>query len=257
MIKTIPTPLGSRIAYTDFGDPGGWPVFVQHGMVASICDSHQLFHRLVEAGARVICAARPGYGKSEPYELANVGQWGEMAGSLVDALRLDQLDVLGISSGAPYAYAVGGRLAARVRSLYILSGIPALCNASVRAAWPYPSSPEATLPEMQKLAYDLFFASLAPDDLRREDIIDSMANNCFGPGLDLMIRSRDWGFPLSAVQCQVTMRHSRADGPEFVATAEMTARLLPDCRLEIREKDPHFSQEVLDNFIQDAILPGR
>jgi len=253
MIKTITTSLGNRIAYADSGSPDGFPIFVQHGMVASIRDEH-LFHRLVEGGARVISAARPGYGGSTPYKMHNVGQWGEMLAYLADELRLGQLDVLGISSGAPYSYAAAWRLASRVRGVYILSGIPALYHASVRAAWPYPINPDATLPEMQQLARDLFFSNLTPEDLHRDDILDSTANNCFGPGLDLQIRCMDWGFPLSAVQCRVTMRHSRADGPESLLTAQLTARLLPDCRMETRENDPHFSQEVLDDFIETAIL---
>jgi hypothetical protein len=40
-----------------------------------------------------------------------------------------------------------------------------------------------------------------------------------------------------------------------LVTAQMTAEMLPDCRLEIRENDEHFSQEVLDDFI-DTVMAG-
>ncbi len=51
------------------------------------------------------------------------------------------------------------------------------------------------------------------------------------------------------------MRHSRADGSVPLVTAERTASYLPNCRFEIRENDPHFSQEVLDDFICTVMKP--
>jgi hypothetical protein len=36
-------------------------------------------------------------------------------------------------------------------------------------------------------------------------------------------------------------------------TAEMTSKLLPNCKFEIRENDVHFSKEVLDDFIRTAM----
>jgi pimeloyl-ACP methyl ester carboxylesterase len=239
---------GNCLSYAEYGDPDGRPILIQHGMIASICEQH-LFKRLIDQGARVICLARPGYGESSPYGLKNIGEWGEIAAVLVDALGLAQFDMLGISSGAPYSYAVGYALPEQVRNLYILSGTPALYDENVLSHWPYPVQKNASIAEMQKLAYDLFFAHLSPDDLDNEAVKDSMQNNCFGIALDLKIRCMDWGFRLQDVKPKVTMRHSRADNAVPLITAEITSKLLPNCRLEIRENDVHFSQEVLEEFL--------
>lgn len=261
MLKTVTCRPGCTLAYNDFGDLNGdHPILIQHGMIASIRDQH-LFDRLAENGARLISIARPGYGQSTPYALRSIAEWGEIVSAVVEELGLTHFDVLGISSGAPYSYALGYAFPKQVRRLFILSGTPALYDAVVRAAWPYPlPNPEpgegqtsAGFAGMQALAHDLFFAHLTQPELERAEIQDSMANHCFGVALDLHIRGRDWGFRLSDVKTKVIMRHSRADTAVPLITAERTARLLPDCSLDIRDNDPHFSQEVLDDFIHTTM----
>ncbi len=239
------------VAFVESGCTAGFPILIQHGMIASINDQ-QLFARLAKTGARLVSIARPGYGRSSPYEMKNVGEWGEIIGMLADRLGLAQFDVFGISSGAPYAYAIGGKLPGRVRNIFILSGIPALCEDAVAARWPFPVNRGANIAEMQTLAREIFFPNSSPADLERDDIKDSMEYDCFGPALDLKIRGMDWGFPFSAIQAPVFMRHSRTDN---IACAELTAQLLPHCRLEIREHDDHFSQPVLDDFITTVMVP--
>jgi pimeloyl-ACP methyl ester carboxylesterase len=238
---------GSTFSYVEVGDPNGFPILIQHGMIASI-DDHHIFHRLIESGARLISIARPGYGASSPYALKNIGEWGEIVSALVAERGLAQFDVLGISSGAPYGYAIGHRLPEQVRNLFILSGTPALYDERVQSHWPYPLNQNATIPELQTLAHELFFAHLPEEALDQNDVKDSMANNCFGIAQDLKIRCMDWGFRLPDVKARVTMRHSRSDEAVPLITAELTAQLLPACRLEVRDHDPHFSQEVLDDF---------
>ncbi len=249
MKKTTLYKNGHCLSYADYGNPAGFPILIQHGLIASIKDEH-LFQRLADTGARLISPARPGYGESSPYEMKNVREWGEIVSGLADELGLSKFDVFGISSGAPYSYAIGHVLPNRVRNIFILSGIPALFDEKVQSFWPYPITRNATLAEMQKLARELFFSQVTEEDLKKDDVRESMMYDCFGIGLDLKIRGVDWGFQLSEVRSKVYMRHSKTDN---LAAAEITAKLLPSCRLEIRENDPHFSQEVLDDFILTAM----
>ena len=65
------------LAYAEYGDESGFPVLIQHGLIASIKD-HELFEDLITLGTRLICMARPGYGDSTPYEMRNIAEWGEM-----------------------------------------------------------------------------------------------------------------------------------------------------------------------------------
>ncbi len=237
------------LSFADCGNPDGYPLLIQHGLIASIRDG-ELFERLSQAGLRLISIARPGYGESSPYVMPNLAAWGRLVAVVVDELKLAQFDVLGISSGAPYSYAISQALPERVRNIFILSGIPALYDSQIVARWPYEVDKTASLSDLQALAHELFFSNLSPADLQRNDVRDSMMNDCFGPGQDFKLRSQDWGFELSEVRALVRMQHSRADSQIPLVTAEMTARLLPNCRLEIREGGEHFSRAMLDDFFE-------
>src|SRR5512137_529228 len=108
---------GNTLSYTEYGDKHGYPVLVQHGLIASITDYH-LFDSLINAGKRVISIARPGYGESSPYPMVNIAEWGEIVSILVEELQVSKFDVLGMSSGAPYSYAIGYKLPDKVRNIY-------------------------------------------------------------------------------------------------------------------------------------------
>jgi pimeloyl-ACP methyl ester carboxylesterase len=239
----------NSLSYTEYGEPNGYPILIQHGLIASITDYH-LFDLLAEMGTRLISIARPGYGESSPYVMQNIGEWGDIVGALVEDLELPHFDVFGISSGAPYSYAIGRKFPNKVRNIFILSGIPALYDDKIITSWPWELKKDASIAEMQKLAHELFFSNLSREDLEKDDIKDSMMNDCFGIAQDFRLRCMDWGFTLADVTEPVFMRHSKTDN--FI-TAEMTARLLPNCIFDVRENDEHFSKEVLNDFIRTVM----
>lgn len=250
MKRIIQYNKGNTLSYAEYGDKNGYPLLVQHGLIASIRDYH-LFDSLIKAGIRVICLARPGYGQSSSYPMSQVVEWGEIVSLVVNELNLLQFDVLGMSSGAPYSYAIGYKLPNKVRNIFIFSGIPALYDDKVLAVWPYPVNRDASFAELEKLARELFFSNLSQEELLQNDIKDSMMNNCFGLALDFKLRCNDWGFPLSEVKEKIYMQHSRTDN---FAPVEITAKLFPNCSLEIRENGEHFSSELLDSFIKTTVL---
>ena len=244
---------GIRVAANDVGPPTGFPIVVHHGLIASIRDA-ALFAGLVDAGRRVLLLARPGYGDSAPVVLPDVAGWGALAEAALDALHVDAFDILGISSGAPYAYALAARCPARTRSVFIFSGTPALYDARVAALWPYPLDTAASLAELQALARSLFFAGLSPAQAQEPAIVDASAHDCFGIALDLRIRLRAWGFDLRDIGARVFMQHALDDSSVPFATAQITASMLRHCRFDARETGDHFSGELLDAFLRRTVL---
>jgi pimeloyl-ACP methyl ester carboxylesterase len=243
---------GDLLSYSDYGNRNGYPILVQHGLIASISDYH-LFNRLISSGTRLICIARPGYGESSPYTMNDMLEWGDIVSVLVDKLEISKFDILGVSSGAPYSYAIGHKLPRHVRNIFIFSGTPALYDDRVLALWPYPVNKQASTSDLESLAKKIFFPNLSQEDLLRNDIKDSMRNNCFGIAQDLKLRCINWGFDLSEVKARVYMQHSQADIQVPFSTAEITAHLLPNCRLDIRESGEHFSDELLGDFIEKTM----
>jgi pimeloyl-ACP methyl ester carboxylesterase len=252
MKRILKYKVNNVLSYSAYGDKNGSPILVQHGMVASI-HNYRLFGPLIEAGKRVICIARPGYEESSPYPMKNMAEWGEIISVLVNELDIAQCDVLGISSGAPYSYAIGYQLPMKVHNIFIFSGIPALYDDRVLEVWPYPIQRNASIAEMKKVAREVFFPNITNEDRVSDDVRDSLMNDCFGIAQDLRIRCMDWGFALSDVKQAVYMVHSRTDGAVPLSTAERTVNLIPNCQLEIREGE-HFSEEALGTFLVNTVL---
>jgi pimeloyl-ACP methyl ester carboxylesterase len=252
MKQSVEYKPGNVLSYAEYGNPEGFPILIQHGMVASITDEH-LFDALSDLGTRLICIARPGYGESSPYRMKNMAEYGDVVSALVEKLAISQFDVLGMSSGAPYSYALGYKLAPKVRNIFIFSGTPALYNQDVVSLWPYAITPGATIGELTKVAREVFFSNLSKEDLQRDDIIDSMQHYCFGVAQDLKLRCNDWGFTLTEVPGKVYMQHCKEDNNVPFRTAEITASLLPNCQFTSVEKGGHFSPEALRDFIHNVM----
>jgi pimeloyl-ACP methyl ester carboxylesterase len=243
---------GVALSYAEYGDKLGYPILIQHGLIASI-DDQALFEGLIQLNTRLICIARPGYGESTPCSMKSLAEWGDMLAPLIRESGITQFDVLAMSSGAPYGYSIGSKFPDKVRNIYIFSGMPALYDEVVRSDWPYTMAGDKSMTEMETLAHELFFSNLTSDDLARNDIRDSSMHNGFGVAQDLLLRGKDWGFNLSDVTEKVFMHHSKQDDSVPFRTAVRTAELLPNCELELAETGPHFSNEVLDDFIRTTI----
>jgi pimeloyl-ACP methyl ester carboxylesterase len=252
MKQSVAYAHGQTVAYVDLGDPADDPILVQHGLIASIEDVG-LFDPLVQQRRRVICPARPGYGDSSPHEMQAIGEWGVIVGALIEQLQLTRFDVLGISSGAPYSYAIGDQWPARVRTIYILSGTPALYDDAILAHWPHPVDKTATRAAMTQVAHAVFFADLSPAARRQNAIRDALRNNGFGVAQDLYLRGRDWGFRLADILPPVIMQHSQTDAAVPFITAQLTAARLPHCTLIEKATEEHFSPALLHDFINTVI----
>ncbi|HLO15376.1 MAG TPA: alpha/beta fold hydrolase [Anaerolineales bacterium] len=252
MKKTMQYKYENTISYAEYGDQNGYPILINHGLIASIND-YDLFERLIQQGAHLICMARPGYGESSPYVMQNFAEWADIVAVLIDELNLSQFDVLGMSSGAPYSYSIGYKFPDKVRNIYMFSGIPALYDEKVLSYWPYEVKRNASIAEMELLAYELFFSKISKEDMEKNDIKDSMRNNCFGIAQDLRLRGMDWGFRLQDISENVTMQHSKEDQAVPFITALLTSQLLPNCKLIMKEHGEHFSKEALDDFIKTVI----
>jgi pimeloyl-ACP methyl ester carboxylesterase len=253
MKQTLTYQNGLQLSYTEYGNKEGYPILVQHGLIASVED-YELFSRLIQSNARLICIARPGYGKSSPFVMKSFADWADIVAILIQELHLVQVDILGMSSGAPYSYAIGYKLPEKVRNIYIFSGIPALYDEIALSYWPFPAIRNKTIAELEDMARQFFFSNLTQDDLKRNDFRDSLMNNGFGVAQDLGLRFMDWGFRLSDVKEKVFMRHSKTDESIPYKAAVRTSELLPNCQLELTETGPHFSEEALDEFIKKTIV---
>jgi pimeloyl-ACP methyl ester carboxylesterase len=110
------------LAYAEYGDPAGSPVFFFHGIPGS-----RIFRPpdeiTAKMGVRLICIDRPGYGLSTFQPNRRILDWPQDVTALADHLGLEQFAVAGHSGGCPYVCACAHALPQRVSRAVILSGM--------------------------------------------------------------------------------------------------------------------------------------
>ncbi len=113
---------GHAVEYWDGGAPHGPVVLLHPGTPSSRLFGLHLHEEAVQAGVRVVCFSRPGYGgsTSTPPGLATVARdtW-----ETADLLDLGEVALLGISGGGPYALACAAIAPSRVRAVGLAAGV--------------------------------------------------------------------------------------------------------------------------------------
>ena len=112
---------GRRVAYAEWGDPGGTPVLLLHGMPGSrlLCPDEQA---TTAAEVRLIAVDRPGYGGSDPRPGRTIADGADDVEELIRKLDLPPVAVVGWSSGGPYALACAARIPKLVSAIGVVAG---------------------------------------------------------------------------------------------------------------------------------------
>lgn len=122
--RTMKLTDGRTLAFSEWGDLGGKPLVLLHGMPGSrlMCPD---VDATTGAGVRLITIDRPGYGLSDPRPDRTKLNWVDDYVELADHLALPPCPIVGWSGGGPYALACAFRLPERVTSIG-LAGSPGL-----------------------------------------------------------------------------------------------------------------------------------
>jgi pimeloyl-ACP methyl ester carboxylesterase len=112
---------GRTLAYAEWGDPAGRPVFLLHGMPGSrlFCPDVAV---TTASSVRLITTDRPGYGRSDPRPGRAVVDGADEIGELASRLGIERFAVVGWSSGGPYALACAARSGDRIAGVAVVAG---------------------------------------------------------------------------------------------------------------------------------------
>ena len=92
----VQLPDGRSLAYAEYGDPTGFPVFLFHGLPGTRLSWGLIPDHPFPPGLRIIAPDRPGYGKSDPKHGRTMLDWPDDIASLADELNLEQFAVVGV-----------------------------------------------------------------------------------------------------------------------------------------------------------------
>lgn len=117
---------GSKLGYSEYGDPRGEVMFYFHGWPSSHTQG-SLFHEpACKHRIRLICPDRPGIGLSDFQPGRMLSDWPDTLEQLAKHVGADNYHVLGWSGGGPYVLVTAMQFSKRLLSASIISGAPPL-----------------------------------------------------------------------------------------------------------------------------------
>jgi pimeloyl-ACP methyl ester carboxylesterase/DNA-binding CsgD family transcriptional regulator len=116
-------PDGRWMAWSDSGDPQGWPVLLCHAFLHGQHDRHPDDSILLRLGIRLLIPERPGSGDSDAAIDAGIARWPLDVACMLEHLGIGRFGLVSWSMGAPYALAVAQHFGARVQALGLVSPV--------------------------------------------------------------------------------------------------------------------------------------
>ncbi len=259
---------GQRVAYEEYGDPAGAPVFFCHGWPASRLQGAGCGYEARDLGLRIISPDRPGIGRSSFQACRRLLDWPPLLAEMADRLGIERFRMLAVSGGGPYAFAAAWALPERVAAIAVASGAPPLSSETDLASL---LRVHRRQPEVLRFLFRCArpFAAVRPprwmeplilrlvpcadaDALRGADVFrgsyecfrESWRGPAAGVATDAEIYAHPWGFPLEEVRAPVRLWHGKSDRSfDWKLAAAMAARL-PDCTARFLEGEGHYSLPI-------------
>lgn len=241
-----------------------------------------------DLGVRIISPDRPGISGSTLQLDRKLSDWPHIMELLVDQLGIREFRMLGISGGAPYAYATAVAMPDRVRAIAIVGGAPPFADlADTNGLLPLYRWMLAFYRVRPRLLRQLFhlarpFLSVRPpvrlrplmlkmlllrpcdaeslrDAAAFEAIFDSQRRawrtSAEGVMTDAQIYAQPWGFAMEDIRVPVRLWHGTQDRAFSLLLAERVAKRLPDCKARFVEGAGHYSLPIrhMDEILEDLI----
>jgi pimeloyl-ACP methyl ester carboxylesterase len=281
-MQSIVLPDGRRLAYAEYGDPAGRPLFLFHGVPGSRLFRPPLDEATARKHVRLITVDRPGYGGSDFQKGRRIRDWPADLSALADFLGLDRFAVCGHSGGGPYVLACAAFLSQRITAAGVISGLapvdtPGMLDGitlqnrlgfAVGRYLPWPvfrlamdsifrngrAHPEEFVHPDRKWPANPDNAMLAmPGGLQvcHESTGEAFRSGLLGHAWEGYLMVHPWGFRLDQVQIPVDLWHGTDDIDAPVGMGRAVAAGLRNCRARLLEGEGHllifkYWGEILD-----------
>ncbi|MDM8000451.1 MAG: alpha/beta fold hydrolase [Dehalococcoidia bacterium] len=276
---------GRRLAYAEYGDPQGKPIFFFHGTPGSRLFHHPDNSVAASAGARIIAVDRPGFGRSDFKPARTLLDWPGDVLQLADALNIDRFAVLGYSGGGPYAAACASAIPDRLTAAGLVSSVAPLDNPQMTRGMHGMLHTffalERHIPPLAKVTCrimcsawrmdpDLYFKAqlnglyssreaenVLPvmKDMLMTDLREALRSGTDGIAQDMEILAQPWGFALHVILTEVFLWHGEEDTQAPSIMGKRLAAALPRCRAMFFPGEGHWVifkhwQEILTALVQ-------
>jgi pimeloyl-ACP methyl ester carboxylesterase len=244
--------ISTRWGAVEYAERGsGEPVLVVHGIFQN-CVSGLFSVRDLFADRRVIAPSRFGYlGSSMPPDATPADQADAFA-ALLDALDIDQIDVIGESAGATSALQLALRYPERVKHLAVLVGnLPGSPTAVVQASWTKRINRQFVMWALRTFAPTTTARLVAavPRDFPMSDddvrYVNAFIDSLFpmspeGYNFDLFVSNADvTNYNLEAISVPTLIAHTKDDQLASHEASQRAAERIPGARFVSLESGGH------------------
>ena len=284
---TVAVREGRRLSFAEYGSPRGDALLWMHGTPGARRQiPFEARQHAERQGLRIIGVDRPGIASSTPHLYPDVLDWTADLELLLDALAVEDVRMIGLSGGGPYALAAGAGLPDRVRAVGILGGVAptrgpdaapgGIIQLAVRLA---PAIETVRVPLgvgltgairlVRPLAgpgLDLYAAVQPAGDknllgrpefkaMFLDDLLNGSRFQTSAPLNDLVLFTREWGFSPADVAAPVVWWHGDADHIVPLGHGEHMVERLPDAELRVIDGESHLgglgiAEEVIDTLME-------
>lgn len=249
-----------RLAYAEYGDSNGAPVFLFHGLPGSLLSWGLIPNNPFPPGLRIIAPDRPGYGQSDPKPHRTLLDWANDITELADALKIERFAVVGVSGGGPGALACAWKMPERLTSVGVVA-CPAPTNAPgvlegmnktnrffMNLAWRLPllsslnvrllasvirRNPARYINTMKLKMHDVDKVILARPEIQHmliKDFTEALRGGAQGMVSDMSANhGRPWGFPLDKIKIRVLFWFCELDLSVPPAMGRYLSNTVPNC----------------------------
>lgn len=261
---------GRKMAYTDLGDPQGYPLIFGHGMPGCRLEGHFFHNQAKRHSFRILTPDRPGIGGSDYQHQRRLLDYPDDIRELADALAIQRFSHVGWSSGGSRTLACGYKLADRTDLGVCLSGYTNFAeyegNHTLIEATRWPGPQLARLsPLLMRLLVNIvvWFSKREPRLYMREaehlvseqdrqllrhfqaeasfrkDQMECLQSGGRAIATDLLTELVDWGFSLSQVSTPMLVYLGEQDPFIPVSYARHLEKNLPDAELTLMPETGH------------------
>jgi pimeloyl-ACP methyl ester carboxylesterase len=276
-----------QIGFAEFGDPQGRAVFWLHGTPGARRQIPLEARAYAERKhIRLIGIDRPGIGSSTFYQYPNVLAFADDLRTIADVLGIDEMAIIGLSGGGPYALACAAAMPERVVVAGILGGVAPTVGAEGIdgglmgfGSKMAPALPVIGLPlrlaavgfvrllrPVAPLAVQAY-AWMSPEGDRRllerpefgamflDDLLNGSRKQLAAPFADVAVFAKDWGFRLDEVKVPVRWWHGDKDHIVPFEHGVHVVSQLPDAELYTLPGESHLGglgrgEEILETLIE-------
>jgi pimeloyl-ACP methyl ester carboxylesterase len=272
--QTVAAADGRTLAFSEWGDPDGFPVFSLHGTPGSRFAGEANASVFADVGARVIAYDRPGYGGSDRFRGRRVVDSVADVSAIADGLGIERFAVSGGSWGGPHSLAVAARLPARVTRAACIAGpapfdmpgfdwFAGMDPVNVDEIGWAREGEDVLARELQRMTA-AWLERLANDPSQegevelseadravmarpeRHEVIRRMLNEAFRQGVwgyvdDILCLIQPWGFDVTEINVPTRIDYGLTDVLVPPQHGEWLAQNVPNAEVVIDEHGGHFA----------------